>query len=181
MNKFIVVTLSASETSVSRKAMPMLEGAILANGDQCEVVDIREFQPFWMNSGALDSAPEEYRQLAKKIAESTGVYFLTPIYGYNVASTMKLVSELYTGQLKKKPVCFITAAGTLRSHLAVGSIMQDLVFECETFVYPQTVQLTGEDINNDGIASEECRDRIVGLSEKFSRYSKLIKEFNNAE
>lgn len=177
MQHFLIISLSASDESISRLGIDTIHSTILANGHRAEVIDIRDYPPFWMNSKKLDGAPVEYRSLSKKVRAATGVIFLSPVYCYSTSSIFKLLTELFTEELARKPVAIVTAAGTLRSHLAISDVIMNMIFEMGSFVFPNSAQITGEDVSN-GQLSKDINERIIKLVREFIGFSHYISAFN---
>lgn len=173
MSDFLIISHSASEPSHSRTAAPIILQFLTDAKRTAEIIDIRDLPPVWINADGLDGMPPPYAELNKKIERASGVIFLGPIYCYSASSIMKFTSEIFNKALTKKPVAFVVAAGTSRSHLALGDLAMSMVFEQETFCFPRHVILTYEDFN----FPEEITKRLHDLAMDFVLFTEAVNYF----
>lgn len=101
--------------------------------------------------------------------QSAGTLVGMPIYLYSTAGPTKNVLDIIGDALTGKPVGFLTAAGTPRSHLAVRDAMNCLQFEYEAFVYSKTVQVCRDDYDR---ASVE--ERTAAFCRGFTQFADAL-------
>lgn len=179
--RFKLISLSASEFSVSRCCVPIVRKNLEQMGNRVSVTDIRDLSPVWTNNRGVENYPQPYLDLFEETRCSDGVIFFVPIYCYTASGPAKIVSEILGGQggvLTRKPVSFIVASGTMRSHLAIRDIMTSMSFEQETFCFPRHVGLTGDDIDSSGKLNLEIKLRLWSMIEEFDLYTGHISSMN---
>lgn len=172
--KIHIISTSASEESRSRMCLPFLTSSLKENSVEFSQSDIRDFPPIWVDNRDLEDFPSEYQELYKKIESVDGVIFVLPIYNYTISSPAKAISEIIGDALENKPVGFIAAAGTMRSHLAVTDFMKSMMFEQDTLCYPKFVMITKADIFEDKLSSdviERIKEMAVGFSQFVTKHS----------
>lgn len=177
MSDFLIISHSASESSHSRTAASVILKFVADAKRTAEIINIRDLPPVWINADGLDAMPPHYADLNKKIERASGIIFLGPIYCYSASSIMKFTSEVFNKALTKKPVAFVVAAGTLRSHLALGDLAMSMVFEQETFCFPRHVILTYDDFDADFNLSQDITKRLYDLAEDFVLFTEAVNYF----
>jgi hypothetical protein len=90
------------------------------------------------------------------------------------------VSEIVGDAFTRKPVAFVTAAGSLRSHLAVRDLMASMSFEQETICFPKTVQITSEDFSSTKKLKSPAKNRLSVLAKEFPTFVRSIAAFTKA-
>lgn len=179
---FVVISLSASENSISRTCLPLVVeqlGKTNSTAENINVVtrwDIRDLPPLWVNNRNLSEYPELYQQLFQQIKTADGIVLAFPIYCYTMSSATKALSEIMAAALSYKPVCFLTAYGSLRSHLAVGDLMLSMTFEQQSLCYPKHISLEESDLV-DGNLAADLQTRIITTLEGFKEYTARLKGF----
>jgi len=174
--RILILSLSASEPSVGRLCAPTLATALREAGAQTTACDIRDLPPVWVDKKELDGFPPAYAELAADIEASDGVILLVPIHGYSASGSAKAVTEIVAEALALKPVAIVTAAGSLRSHLAIRDLMMSLMFDQEALCYPGTVQATDEMLQGKK-PSKELRVRLTDLATKFVAFAVCLRPF----
>lgn len=167
--KIHIISASASEESRSRKCLPFLIDFLKSNEVEISQSDIRDFTPMWINNRDLEEFPKEYQDLYATIEKVDGVIFVFPIYNYTVSSTAKAFSEVISDALENKPVGFLAAAGSNRSHLAVTDFMKSMMFEQDTLCYPKFAMITKAEIVDDKII-DEFIERIKEFADGFTQF-----------
>ncbi len=180
MPDFLIISHSASKSSYSRTVAPVILKFLKDAKRTAEVIDIRDLPPVWINADGLDAMPSQYADLNKKIERALGIIFLGPIYCYSASSIMKFTSEIFNKALTKKPVAFVVAAGTLRSHLALGNLVMSMVFEQETFCFPRHVILTHDDFDEDFNLFQDITKRLHNLVEDFVLFTEAINYYRRS-
>lgn len=177
--RFVILSLSASEHSVSRACVPALTDALDRLGHSRTITDVRDLPPVWSRKGGISVYPEPYQRLYKQVEECDGIFFFMPIYCYTASGPTKILSEILGGTggaLTWKPAAFVVASGTARSHLAVRDLMASMAFEQQTLCYPQHVQVMAEDLDAEKRPGAEPRRRIELLARGFCRFAQALGE-----
>jgi NAD(P)H-dependent FMN reductase len=172
---FSILSLSASPDSLSRKCAAVLDEALTPQGHDCTHHDIRDLPPAWVTSDGLDQLPPAYRALYDALEAADAVYFLLPVYCFNVSSPAKAIFELVGAALFRKPVAFVVAAGSDRSYLAVGNLMLSMMFERQTFCFPSHVLVTAADLLPGGALSDKTHERLRRHCTVFVSYAQALR------
>jgi NAD(P)H-dependent FMN reductase len=179
-----ILSLSASTVSVSRSCVPAVQHSLTALGHASNVTDIRDLPPVWSSNIKVPDLPDPYTQLFNRVQAADGVIFCLPIYCYAASGAAKTVSEIlggHGGALTRKPVAFVVASGTMRSHLAVRDLMSSMAFEQFSYCYPRHVGVQSEDLLADGSPSRLLVDRINEISKEFIRFCVAIRDLHTSE
>ncbi len=177
--KIKILSLSANTDSVSRAVLPVMLELLNTAGHDHSVTDIRDLPPVWINGEGLSGLPSPYQDLHDQVAVADAVLFMLPVYCYTMSSGAKAIAEVLFTALKHKPVAFVVAAGTYRSHLAIGDLMASLAFERETFCFPRHVLLTEDDLDQDRRPQAAIHRRLGLLVADFCRFADLLKTFRS--
>ena len=175
--KIILLSLSANPESLSRRAAGEFQRMLASAKMAADLIDIRSLPPIWVDGRDLEEYPKEYTKLNDAIAAASGVVIFMPIYCYTVSSPAKTISEVIGDALTRKPVAFVTAAGSLRSHLAVRDLMASMIFEQETICFPKTIQITGEDFSSEKTLKKPAQKRLSVMAKEFPAFARAITRF----
>jgi len=175
--KILILSLSASDPSLSRLAALEFRKLLEAISVPASFVDIRTLPPIWVDKRDLEELPPEYARLAKLTEESAGVAMFFPIHCYTMSGAAKAITEVIGDALTRKPVAVVSAAGSLRSHLAVRDLMASMIFEQETICFPKTVQLTETDLSKAKKLNAPMRKRLRTLASEFVDFTKALAPF----
>lgn len=169
--KIHVISTSASEESKSRQCLPFLINSLKKIGVKITQSDIRDFTPIWVDDKELKEIPKEYYKLYSTVKKVDGVILAFPVYNYTISSAAKAISEIIADALEDKPVGFLVAAGSIRSHLVVAEFMKSMMFEQNTLCYPKFVMVTKEDLIDNKL-SQELTKRIEEFAQGFAQFTK---------
>lgn len=175
--RILVLSLSASQSSVSRSCLPVLLGALKAAESSVRVCDIRDLPPIWVDSRDLGDYPAGYADLYSLVEQCEGVIMLLPIYCYTMSSPAKSISEIIGDALEWKPVALVTAAGSQKSHLAARDLITSMMYEQHTVCYPYAVQATEDMFSPEGEAEDELRSRLETLAAGFVAFVRAVGGF----
>jgi NAD(P)H-dependent FMN reductase len=178
--KLLILSLSANPESLSRRAAHEFHQMLGSAKQPAELFDVRSLPPVWVDGRDLGEYPKEYAKLNDAVAAASGVVIFMPIYCYTVSSPAKTVSEIVGDAFTRKPVAFVTAAGSLRSHLAVRDLMASMSFEQETICFPKTVQITSEDFSSTKKLKSPAKNRLSVLAKEFPTFVRSIAAFTKA-
>jgi NAD(P)H-dependent FMN reductase len=177
--KLSILSLSASETSVSRACAHALKDVWSGGGHNSVVlIDICSLPPRWVNDGGLRALPPEYAAADAELRSSDGIVLAHPVYCYTASSPAKAITEIFGQAFEKMPVGFIASAGTIRSHLAVGDLMLSMMFEQSTLCFPKSVLATKEDLDGD-LPGPELAARIRAFADDFARFARVLRTYRN--
>ncbi len=171
-----ILSLSASEKSVGRVCAQVLRNIWLAAGHRVELIDIRSLPPVWVDNRGLAALPQPYAEVDAAIRSAEGVVLVYPVYCYTASSPAKAITEVFGAAFERMPVAMVVAAGSVRSHLAVGDLMQSMMFEQGTICFPKTVMATSADL--DGACPRcELDLRLRELSSEFVWFAQALSTY----
>lgn len=174
---FTVVCASPNVTSVSRVMTRFVTRHMSAKNIEIETFDFLEFPPIWVGKGMEERLPEAWITLRNSVARSRALIVCGPVYYYDAGSPYNVLMEALGEGIAWKPALLLTAAGSARSHLAVGSLMQNLIFERNTIVFPDTVLATEGDLAGQEISNEEIRQRLTTVLDRFVAFAEATCRF----
>jgi NAD(P)H-dependent FMN reductase len=175
--KILILSLSANPESLSRQAAGEFQRMLAAAKVATDLIDIRSLAPIWVDGRDLEKYPKEYTKLNEAVSAAAGIVIFMPIYCYTVSSPAKTISEAIGDAFTRKAVAFVTAAGSLRSHLAVRDLMASMSFEQETFCFPKTVQVTSDDFSSAKKLKKSAKKRLATLASEFPAFVRAIESF----
>lgn len=143
-----VIVMSFSLNDVSRsRALARAVAARMERIDDVRLrfVDARKLPPVLCDGRDLEEYPSEYLELAAAIAASDAILCATPVYNYAPSGVGKNILDILVESFKHRAVAVVSAAGSLRSHLAPYQLLVQLMAESETFVFPNTVMVAGDE------------------------------------
>jgi NAD(P)H-dependent FMN reductase len=176
-NHIEILSLSASDISVSRSCVRPLASKFAALGVNTHCTDIRDLPPVWSSNVKVPDLPRPFTELFNRVRAAAGVVFCVPVYCYATSGAAKTISEIIGGEggaLTRKPVSFIVASGTSRSHLAVRDLMASMAFEQFTYCYPRHVGVQGGDLTAESVPTQDLERRLGDLAGEFSRFCDAI-------
>lgn len=175
--KILILSLSANPESLSRRAAVEFQRLLDSAKVAADLIDIRSLPPIWVDGRDLEKYPKEYTKLNEAVGGASGIVIFMPIYCYTVSSPAKTISEVIGDALTRKPVAFVTAAGSLRSHLAVRDLMASMSFEQETICFPKTIQVTSEDFSSVKKLKKSAKGRLSTLATEFPAFVRAVAGF----
>lgn len=130
-------------------------------GQAIEITDAREL-PFLPCDGRdLTEYPTRLKELAERLACADGVVIASPVHYYSASGFAKNLIEIVGESLAGKPLALISAAGSLRSHLALGGLALALMQEVDAVIFPPSLQVTG--------ANGDCSaERVEDFANRFA-------------
>lgn len=135
-----LISTSLRPASTSRKLIETIEAALVDLGARVTVTDLRNLPPVFCDGGELCEYPPEYQQLAADLRAADGTVLAVPVHLYGPSGASKVLMDVVGDALADAPVGVVTAAGSSRSHLAAVPLITSLMFDCQSFVFPLTVQ-----------------------------------------
>lgn len=171
-----ILSLSSSEVSVGRVCAQYAKDFLSAAKHEVELLDVRSLAPVWVDNKGLSELPPRYRVVESILQRSDAVILAHPIYCYSASSPAKAITELFGSTLENMPVAIIAAAGSIRSHLAVGDLMLSMMFEQSTLCFPKFVMATKDDLDGHK-PSPELAGRMHAFGEEFVKYAQALRPY----
>ena len=156
----------SKSTSLAKELIHKISLGDVLNVNTIMLLDL---PPIYCNGGELEAYPDAWQNAAQTVRTSDAVIIAHPVHNYGASGATFNALEIIGEALKDKPVLILSAAGSIRSHLASSSLMHALFFEFGCQLYPKTLQIAGDDT----LAS--LGERIDELSEGFQQFCKKNK------
>lgn len=170
-----LVGLSASPDSLSRTMVPHVKHLLVERGVKVGITDIRDLPPVWVDGRSLDAYPPGYRALHDSIQQADAVILFVPVHGYTMSAPAKAVADIIGGALAHKPVALVSAAGSLRSMLAMRDLMSSMAFEQATLCWPKVTVITRDDLDPQGQPTQETQARLAAMVASFMLFAMRFK------
>lgn len=171
---FTLVCASPNPVSISRIAAGTVADHLKGRGVPTQTFDLQDFPPLWMRKDTQDTLPAPWTDLRESVRSAQALIVCGPVYYYDAGSPYNMLMEALGPSLSWKPVLLCAAAGSLRSHLAIGALMQNLMFEHSSFVYPQSVLATKDDLATEDTLTQEVVDRLAQALDGFDGYARAL-------
>ena len=150
---FLVISSSLHPESRSRILANYAFKAIEKSGEEVEFLDLAEIDLPRCDGGQC-YADENAILVTNKIREAKGVLLAVPIYNYQAGSSAKNLLELSGKAWEDTVVGFLCAAGGRGSYMGIMSMANSLMLDFRTFVLPQYIYTTGEEVSGSHIDGE---------------------------
>jgi NAD(P)H-dependent FMN reductase len=173
--KIHLFSISASEQSVSRSCCKNVELALKSSGANVLYRDVRDLPPIWVNGTIPTEYAQKYGEVAEELAQCDGYVLFLPVHCYSMSSVCKAITEIFFTPLKRKPIGFVVAAGGRNSYLAVRDMMNSLIFDSESFIFPKQVYLTEGDLTKEFQPNSEVSERLELFSKDFLSFVGAVK------
>jgi NAD(P)H-dependent FMN reductase len=170
--RFELVSTSANPESTSRELLHELAAALGVLGAGYHVTDAASFP---LSLAGVGEPAIEYVELIDRIRGADGVAFAFGIHGYSTPGLTKNLVDVIGSALVAKPVAFVTAAGSIRSHLAPSDLAVSIVQENGSFWFPTTVQVTSRVASESPEERAERLRRIEDLASGFVRFTASLR------
>ena len=167
-----IVSTSLNADSKSRALAEVVAGALQRQGISADLSDLRALPPALCDGRPLGEYPEEYGNLWERLEAADGVIIAMPIYCYSTSGPAKNFVDIVGSSLTEKPVAVISAAGSMRSFLAVRDLMSTLMFEFGSFLLPVTIQVAAK-----GTAEKPVEERAEEFSSSFLQWVQALRSF----
>lgn len=156
-----LVSTSRSATSVSRELAGNVASAFQDLGWCTAFLD-------WGRSSCRLPDDEDATAFRSSIDGAWGVVIATGIHHVAPASSCFAFLEEHGKALREKPVGLITAAGTLRSHLAISPLITSLSLALGAHIYHDTVQVSR------GSSPSEIEPRVRRFARGFGDFAAAL-------
>ncbi|MFG0329929.1 MAG: NADPH-dependent FMN reductase [Phycisphaerales bacterium] len=175
MSKIIVLSSSLNPKSrsriMAREGLARLEET---EGVEVEYIDLAEACLPPCDGGAA-YGHEKTGAFKKQMMSAQGYLIATPVYNYDVNSTLKNAIEL-TGRdvWTNKVAAFMCAAGGHGSYMSVMAVANSLMLDFRTIIVPRFVYATGGDFEDGRVTNDEIATRIDGVVADLTRFTNAL-------
>lgn len=166
-----VVCASPNTVSVSRVTSQLVNAYLSENKKRIETFDVLDLPPIWVRKDMEETLPAEWVALRESVSRARALVVCGPVYYYDAGSPYNVLVEALGEGIAWKPVLLLTSAGSNRSHLAIGSLMQNLIFERHSLVFPDSVLVTKDDLVGQVMVSEEIKERLTNIVDRFIAFA----------
>jgi NAD(P)H-dependent FMN reductase len=170
--RIAVISTSPNDSSNSRILAHAIASIAESQGGVVRVFDIRDLPPVWTKKGGGDNLEGNWLKLKELVEMSQLIILCAPVYFYTIGSPARVIVENLGSSLERKRMLILTAAGSMRSHLAISDFRECLMFEHDVIVFPQTVQITDGDVEN-GKLSQAVSNRLEAVYSELSNNLQL--------
>ncbi|MDZ7711914.1 MAG: NAD(P)H-dependent oxidoreductase [Rhodovibrio sp.] len=168
---YTLVCASPNPVSISRIGTQAVAAHLKMHGVPAQTFDLQDFPPLWMRKDTQETLPAPWTDLRTSVQSAQALIVCGPVYYYDAGSPYNILMEALGPSLAWKPVLLCAAAGSLRSHLAIGALMQNLIFEHSSFVYPQSVLVTKDDLETETTFKPGVIDRFTQALDGFAAFA----------
>lgn len=154
---------NSKSTSLAKELLRNLPSG---EGINVNTIMLRDLPPVYCDGDELEAYPDAWKNAVQVVGASDAVIIAHPVHNYGASGATFNALEIIGEALEDKPVLVLSAAGSIRSHLASSSLMHALFFEFGCQLYPETLQIAGDDT----LAS--LGERIDELSKGFHQFCK---------
>ena len=167
--------LSCSLSPKSRSAV--MAGALLLasreQGDDVELVDLREMELPFCDGGASYGHPNVQR-LQAAVEAADVVTLATPIYNFETGGSTRNLVALVGQKFTDKVIGLICAAGGQGSYMSVMSLANSLMLDFRCVIVPRFVYATGAAFDESRLVDDEVKDRITALAADLKRFGSVL-------
>lgn len=171
----LIVSCSLNPDSRSRIVAQHASDRLTEQSFAHDFVDLRDVQLPFCDASSCYSAPQ-VGEMNEKIKAADGILVATPIYNYNVNSSLKNLIELTGQSWTGKIVGFICAAGGRSSYMSIMGIANSLMCDFRTWIVPRFVYVTGEHFEGIQLTDEDAQRRVDLLLNEWQRAIKGLKQ-----
>lgn len=172
-----LITTSLSPTSVSARLLARVRQELGLHPVTVGWTDLRHLPPA---RAGQKTYPPEYVNLKDRVRAADAVVIAHGIHGFSVPGPTKTLTDILAADLVAKAFAIVTAAGSMRSHLAIRDLACSLVMENQSLWLPLTVQvspdLASPDV--DPVENQETQRRVLafvdGVLDYAARLSALV-------
>ena len=167
--QIVIVSTSLNPESKSKRLAESsalcLRNSAESHGIELEVqhVELSQLPVCYCDGRDHEEYPTEWQHVAQLIEESDAVILSHPVYNYGPSGSTFTFLEIVGEALEDKVVTVLSAAGSMRSHLASSSLLHSLFYEFGCYIYPDTVQITGDQTIDDPSLSKRVSNLSEGL------------------
>jgi NAD(P)H-dependent FMN reductase len=158
--RIVALSTSLRPDSVSRALVGRLALELTQRGAEVEVVDLCDFEPVFCDSKDVERYPQEYGELAVKIAEADGVLLGFGIYNGAPSSSAWNVLQIVGPYLADQPLGMVSAGGSPKGFYCIANLVVWLMFTQGVRLLPKTIHANPD-------AEHELDVRVPELADAF--------------
>ena len=169
----LVISCSLHPQSRSRVLAKAALARLEELGVESNYLDLRDY-PVPLCDGAATYTDPNVQVLSRHIAEADGILLASPVYNFNVSSSVKNLIEM-TGQCWcDKVVAIVCAAGGYASYMAHMGIVNSLMLDFRCVIVPRFVHSGELDVSEDAIVSADTQIRLDEVVNQFARMTRAL-------
>ena len=173
--KILVLSTSLHPASRSRILAKHVVPALEEAGAEVVYIDLKD-HPLPLCDGADAYGHPNLPGLAAAVRNADAIIAATPVYNYDVGSSLKNLLELTGKNWQGKTVGFLLAAGGQGSYMGVMSFANSLMLDFRCLIIPRFVYATGDCFDGETISSENVAARVEGLAKETVRLAGALAE-----
>lgn len=170
---FLIVSCSLNPNSRSRITAEYAGELLKQKEIEFEFLDLALTPLPLCDAGSCYGDPN-VQQAQQLVKNAKGILVACPIYNFNINSAAKNLIELTGQNWRETVVGFICAAGGHSSYASVMGIANSLMLDFRSFIVPRFVYTTGDDFEDDSLASDEIRSRVSLLVDDWVRVTRCL-------
>lgn len=172
---YLVISASLNPNSrsrvLARRAFECLQQRV---GERaCEFVDLSELDLPLCDAGECYGGAD-VGPLAEKISAAKGVLIASPVYNYDLSSSVKNLIELTGRAWNEKVVGFICSAGGQGSYMSVMGTAASLMLDFRCLILPRFVFATESAVEGEAITDPGIEERIGQLADDLVRVTSAL-------
>ena len=172
---YLVISASLNPNSrsrvLARRAFEQLQQRV---GDHaCDFVDLSSLNLPHCDAGECYGGAD-VGPLAQKIADAKGVLIASPIYNYDLSSSVKNLIELTGRAWCDKVVGFICSAGGQGSYMSVMGTAASLMLDFRCLILPRFVYAIESSVDGETITDPRIEERIEQLVDDLVRVTTAL-------
>lgn len=175
--KIVGVSGSLSQSGRTRAAVAAaLEGSGLESGVATELLDLRDYAVEFVDGRPPELYNTSTREIVRKIEESDGVIFATPVYRGTYTGALKnLLDHLPLEALWGKAVGLIATGSALHHYLAIDYGLRTVMAWFGAVAWPIGVYVPDSAYSKDGeITDFAVRKELEQLGRGIARLSQVL-------
>ena len=171
----LIISCSLSPKSRSAVVAKQLAKDIATQGDDVELLDLREHELPFCDAGTCYAHPN-VTKLKKAIGSAGAVTMAVPVYNYDVGGAARNVIALTGDVWTEKVVGFVCAAGGDSSYMAVMKLANSLMLDFRSVVVPRFIYVTGKAFNEASteVVDGDVLERIKQLAGELNRVGSAL-------
>lgn len=172
---YLVISASLNKDSNSRRLAKVVHAA-LNEKEKAEWLDLRDFDLPICDGDSAYGAPH-VAKVNSAIKQAHCIIVGTPIYNFNISSSVKNLIELTGHSWEDKVVGFVCAAGGKTSYMSVMSIANSLMLDFRSIIIPRFVY-ADESAFEGELIDETIKARIKDLADTAIKLTNSLKFAN---
>lgn len=177
INVYLIISSSLNPSSKSINLANKINSIYHKLTENVELVDLRDYEIPLCNASTSFSNPS-ISFLNEKISNSKGIFVVSPIYNYDLNSSMKALIEGTGQSWRNKVVSLACVGGAHFSYMSPLSFINSLMLDFRCLILPNYVYCTEKDFVNNHIFNEDILGRISLLVKQHYSLSNFYSDTN---